>query len=86
MLRLVIQGENEFERRLANGEDPMQAADAIVRNYGGFLRNGGGTTTIAAVPPPGGTGNARVPGQTGTTTQAPAQLQYIPGQGLVPAR
>ena len=86
MLRLVTQGENEFERRLANGEDPMQAADAIVRSYGGFLRNGGGTTTIAAVPPPGGTGNARVPGQTGTTTQAPAQLQYIPGQGLVPAR
>lgn len=86
LLRLVTQGENEFERRLANGEDPMQAADAIVRSYGSFLRGGGGTTTIAATPPPGGTGNARVPGQTGTTTQAPAQYQYIPGQGLVPAR
>lgn len=86
MLRLVTQGENEFERRLAKGEDPMEAADAIVRNYGGFLRSGGGTTTLAAVPPPGGSGNTRAPGATGTTNQAPAQYQYIPGQGLVPAR
>lgn len=86
MLRLVTQAENEYERRLANNEDPMEAADAVVRNYSTFLRGGGGQTTIAAVPPPGGTGSARIPGQTGTTAQAPAQLQYIPGQGLVPAR
>lgn len=87
MQRLVTQAENEFERRLANNEDPMEAADAIVRNYGNFLRApGGGTTNVAAVPPAGGTGSGRVPGQTGTTQQAPAQLQYIPGQGLVSAR
>lgn len=63
MLRLVTQAENEFERRLAAGEDPMQAADAIVRNYGNFLRNGGGST----ITPAGGTGNSRAPGATNTT-------------------
>lgn len=81
--RLVTQAENEFERRLANNEDPMEAADAVVRNYGNFLRGGGGSQAAAAPP---GTGNARTPGATQTTGQQAAQLQYIPGQGLVPAR
>ncbi len=81
--RLVTQAENEFERRLANTEDPMEAADAVVRNYGNFLRGGGGSQAAAAPP---GTGNARTPGATQTTGQQAAQLQYIPGQGLVPAR
>ena len=30
--------KNEFERRLAAGEDPMKAAEAIVTNYTNFLR------------------------------------------------
>ncbi|WP_242076579.1 M23 family metallopeptidase [Brevundimonas diminuta] len=83
MLRLVTQAENEFERRLANGEDPMQAADAIVRNYSNFLRGGGGPNSA---PAPAGTGNSRAPGATQTNGQQAAQLQYIPGQGLVPVR
>lgn len=49
----LTQAENEFERRLANGEDPMQAADAVVRNYGNSLCIFGkaGCPASAATPP-----------------------------------
>lgn len=80
LLRLITQGENEFERRLAAGEDPMKAAEAIVTNYTNFLRR---PTAQAAT---AGGGNTRAPGQTNTSGQQAAQLTYIPGQGLVPAR
>jgi murein DD-endopeptidase len=79
MLRLITQGENEYERRIAAGEDPMAAADAIVTNYTAFFRRPAPTQSAA------GGGNTRAPGQTNTSAQ-PAQLTYIPGQGLVPAR
>lgn len=81
MLRLITQGENEYERRLASGEDPMAAAEAVITNYTKFLR--------APAAPTGGQtagGNTRAPGQTNTSGQQPAQLTYIPGQGLVPTR
>ena len=82
LLRFITQGENEFERRIASGEDPMVAAEAIVKNYTTFLR---GPTTTTPAPAPGG-GNTRAPGRTNTSGQQAAQLTYIPGQGLVPAR
>lgn len=78
MLRFITQGENEFERRIAAGEDPMVAAEAIIKNYTGFIRPS--TATL----PPGG-GNPRAPGSTATSGQQ-AQLTYIPGQGIAPAR
>jgi len=75
-LRLKAQGENEFETRLARGESPMQAADAVVTNYTKFLMNSGasGTTTT-------GGGNTRAPG--GTNTGNGATVTRVDRNGII---
>ncbi|MCZ4108568.1 M23 family metallopeptidase [Brevundimonas diminuta] len=81
--RMGAEAMIDWERRVAGGQNPMTAADAVIAEYTPRIRPSRG--------PSAGASNSRAPGQTGTAVQTQTAAStaqtynYIPGRGMVAA-
>jgi len=81
--RMGAEAMIDWEKRVAGGQNPMSAADAVIAEWTPRIR------PSRAPRPEGASGNARAPGQTQTAAPTPTAAaktyNYVPGRGMVAA-